>query len=1062
MKRPADLVEPLKKRELEILSLLAASHTNNEIAASLNLSLNSVKWYAQQIYTKLGVSNRRNAVLKAQELGLLVTDEQRAKEGKSYAMPSGTVTFLFTDVVGNVPLWECDSKIMEVALARHHAILDDAAQSHHGLVFKILGDEFQIAFDYPENALEAALQAQRLLRDERWGATGPLMVRMGLHTGPAEIIQGVLDTSDYAVSHTINRVARIRSAAHGGQILLSAATRELLHNYRPQYIQMRDLGEVYLKGMSLAEHLFQVVVADLPQVFPALETAITYSNNLPLQMTSFIGRGKEIVEVSHLLADHRLVTLTGAGGTGKTRLALQVATEVLAHYPNGAWLVELAPISNPAQLIQAVAAVLGLQASIDLPIHTILTNYLKNRSLLLVLDNCEHLLEACAKLTESLLHACPKLTILATSREALRVSGEVAYRVPSLSVPDPDQLPSVNQLANFEAAHLFSDRAVATHRHFQVSSHNARNIALICQRVDGIPLAIELAAARVSVMSVEQICTRLDHSFQLLTGGSRTSLPRHKTLHASIDWSYNLLSETERLLLKRLSIFTGGWTLEAAEKVCGFDGIDEAEVLDILTSLVNKSLVNLVEEEKREPDSSLPEVETRYRMLETIRQYAFEQLTASAGMVPDPLQMMKQRHLHYYCGLAERTESGFCGPKQAFWIESFKNEWGNYRSALDWSISLSPTGHLEEGLRILYCLNSCTFYLGYAKEALTWIDSGLEQLNRQPDPPALLLARTYYSGSGAHWCLSNYAKSVDYCEKAIHLLRQVQFLNDLGEALGWYALALHFNGSGPGRALDAAMESMAIASQIDDQSTLASSLYMVGIIKQQTDPQAAINSLKESLSLREKTGDLVSSTSVLRGLGALAMEEGDFKQARSYLLRALDIDQKYGLKFSKNWELSALGDLAYLEGQYTQMELYFRECLATSEQIGFREPMVWSLHHLGVAARRQGHLEASLEFYRRSILLAQEYGFVQHSLENLAGLAGLALERGQASTAVKLLGLVAKQGMEGFGPITLEEFDRDRRAARDMLSDSEFQQAWEAGAQMTIEQGLEYLGELTA
>ncbi len=523
---------------------------------------------------------------------------------KQQSFPYGTVTFLFADIEGSTPLWERLPDEMRTAVAQYRTILRQAIEANDGHEFQIFGDSFQAAFCLASDGLCAALAAQRALRDAHWGPTGLLKVRMGLHTGPA-----VIDPSGeapYAVSHTLNRSARVMSAGCGGQILLSQESADLVERELSPGVSLRDLGQHQLKGMNRPEQLYQVVVADLPQAFPPLTTGITRPNNLPANLTSFIGREQEIIEVCQRVRNSRLVTLTGAGGTGKTRLALRVAEEMLEGFLDGIWFVELAPVTDPELLGQTVAYTLGLQNTTESSYQAILDSYLRSRRLLLILDNCEHLLEACARLAHHLLQYCSQLTLLATSRQTLGVSGEIAYYVPSLVALDPSDRFSTEELAQTESVRLFTERAAAVLPGVKLSDETLVAAARICRRLDGIPLAIELAAARVKVLSVEQIAARLDDRFRLLTGGSRADLPRHQTLRASIDWSYNLLPEPQRLLLQRLSVFAGGWTLPAAEATCAGEGLEEWEILDGLTGLVEKSLV--VADHQSGAEGALPHV----------------------------------------------------------------------------------------------------------------------------------------------------------------------------------------------------------------------------------------------------------------------------------------------------------------------------------------------------------------------------------------------------------------------------------------------------------------------
>ena len=521
-------------------------------------------------------------------------------------LPSGTVTFLFTDIENSTKLWEQFPGAMKAVLARHDEILRLAIENHNGTIIKTTGDGFHAAFETGISGILAALAAQQALLAAKWKEIEPhnLRIRIGLHTGEADERGG-----DY-YGPTLNRAARLMSLAYGGQTLLSSTTADLVRDQLPAELSMRDLGEHRLKDLVRSEHIFQLNHPDLPSDFPALKSIDAFPNNLPVQLTTFIGREREIEDAKNRLISAHLLTLIGPGGTGKTRLALQLAADLLPYFYDGVWVAELAPLADPALIVQTIASVLGLREQLGMPLGELVIDYLRAKNILLIVDNCEHLVEACAQLVDQLLHACPNLKIIASSREALGITGETIYRVPSLSLPDPTQTtPSTLMLS--ESVQLFIVRAAAVSPPFTLNGHNAAAIAQICLRLDGIPLALELAAARVTVFSAEQIATRLDDRFKLLTGGSRTALPRQQTLRATIDWGYDLLSEDERTLLRRFSVFAGGWTFDAAETVCS-----ELDVLNLLTQLVNKSLV-IAEEESGE---------VRYHLLETVRQYARDKL----------------------------------------------------------------------------------------------------------------------------------------------------------------------------------------------------------------------------------------------------------------------------------------------------------------------------------------------------------------------------------------------------------------------------------------------------
>ncbi len=536
--------------------------------------------------------------------------------------PSGTVTFLFTDIEGSTKLWDAYPEAMRAALERHDLLLREAVADAGGFVFKTVGDAFCAAFAVAPHALMAALSAQKALIREGWPEQTPLRVRIALHTGVAQERD-----SDY-FGPPLNRVARLLSAGHGGQTLLSASTYELVRDALPVGASLHDLGAHRLKDLERPEHVYQLVYPGFPDTFAPLKTLDTTPNNLPQQLTSFIGRETSIADATALLSKTRLLMLTGAGGSGKTRLSLQIAADVSDAYPDGAWFVELAPLSDPALVVQTVAQVLGIKEQAGQTIGQTVAEQLKEKKMLLLLDNCEHLLSACAQFVAALLRACPTVTILATSREPLGVGGEITFRVPSLSLPTVAQatLATVDSLSQFEAVRLFIERAQSVKPDFTVTNQSAPALAQLCYRLDGIPLAIELAAARARSLAVEQINDRLDIRFRILTGGDKAALPRQQTLRALIDWSYDLLTDTEKIFFTRLCVFSGGWTLHAAEVVCGYEPVEDWEVLDLLTSLVDKSLV--VAEAGEGIHAETGHRETRYRLLETLRQYGMEMLEA--------------------------------------------------------------------------------------------------------------------------------------------------------------------------------------------------------------------------------------------------------------------------------------------------------------------------------------------------------------------------------------------------------------------------------------------------
>ncbi len=581
-------------------------------------------------------------------------------------LPSGTVTLLFTDIEGSTRHWEQQRAAMAEALRRHDELLRMAIEAHDGHVFKTVGDAFCATFWRAPDALAAATDAQRALAAEDWSAVGGLAVRMALHSGATDERDG-----DY-FGPAVNRVARLLAVAHGGQVVASATTALLLRGMMPDQTQLRDLGEHRLKDLVEAERVWQLLAPGLTESFPPLQSLGSLPNNLPRQLTPLIGRDDVLAEVEPLVLEHPLVSLVGTGGIGKTRLALQIGADLLDGLGDGVWLVELATLSDATSVVNAIASTFGLREQGDRPMLDVLELYLKPRRLLLILDNCEHLIEEVARITAAMLRTAPQVRVLATSREPLRIAAERVYQVPSLAVPPDDALTAGDAL-QYGAVAFFVERARASDAKFALSDESALIVAEICRRLDGIALAIELAAARVKVMAPRQLAQKLDERFRVLTGGNRTALPRQQTMRALIGWSYDLLSEQEQKLFRFVSIFVGGWTIEAAETVCTDKTIDALDVIDLISSVVEKSLV--VAEVERDS--------TRYRLLESTRAFGLEKLEQSGER-----EMLARKHAQWAADLADLSyEARWSNGMTARWRAEFDPEAENACSAVDWALS---------------------------------------------------------------------------------------------------------------------------------------------------------------------------------------------------------------------------------------------------------------------------------------------------------------------------------------------------------------------------------------
>src|SRR6516225_890318 len=594
-------------------------------------------------------------------------------------LPAGTVTFLLTDIEGSTRLWETVPEAMEVALERHDRLVTEVIGGHGGVVVTSRGegDSFFAVFPGAVAAVEAAGACQLWLGTEDWPAGAALRVRMGLHTGEARARGS--DRLDHA---PINRCARVKAAGHGGQVLLTNTTRGLVEGRLGGGFGLQRLGEFRLRDLAEPELIYQLTHADLPADFPPIRTVAERTGNLPLPVSSFVGRAGELEQTAAALGRVRMVTLTGPGGVGKTRLALQAAAQVAERFADGAWLCQLAPVRDPAGVDDAAATVFSVTARTGQSTRETLVEFLRSKQLLLVLDNCEHLLEAAASLAAVLQRSCERLVILATSREALGIEGEQLEPVPPLATPGTDA--DLAAIAEAEAVRLFADRVAAVKPGFAVTAANAAAVAAVVRRLDGIALAVELAAARVPAMTVAELARRLERSFAVLAAGPRGAAARQLTLRATIDWSFELLSGPEQVLLARLAVFAGGCTLEAAEAVCGGEGIDPDAVFELLASLVARSLV--VAEEKGPG--------TRYRLLETIRRYGEERL-GQAGKD----DRWRARHASYYAGLLIQVRDYAHDPNQdVFWAVRVSADQDNLLAAWSWAIG---TGNADTAFSIL-------------------------------------------------------------------------------------------------------------------------------------------------------------------------------------------------------------------------------------------------------------------------------------------------------------------------------------------------------------------------
>lgn len=867
------------------------------------------------------------------------------------ARPTGTVSFLFSDIEGSAARWDADREAMAAALSRHDALMRATLEAHGGYIFKTIGDAFCAAFATVRDAIAASLEAQRALSAEDFSAVGGLRVRMAVHTGTVNERDG-----DY-FGPTVNRVARLLAIGHGGQVLISGAAAELLHGEMPPQTSLRDLGEHRLRDLAYPERIYQLVDPDLPQEFPALRSLDVLPNNLPLQLTSFVGRESEVAEVKALIESHRLVTLLGSGGAGKTRCAIQVGAEMLDGSGEGVWLVELAPISDPALVPNAIAQALNVQEQPNRPLLDTLVAYIKRKRLLFVLDGCEHVIEEVRRDVAAILHDCPDVYILATSREPLNISAEATYRMPSLAVPSSIETLLADGFSRYGALQLFVDRALFSNNRFSLTAENAPHIVEICRKLDGIPLAIELAAARVKVLSPKQLDQKLDERFRVLTGGDRSALPRHQTMRALIDWSYDLLSNDERALFRKLAVFAGGFTLESAAAVCSDGEMDEIVVLDLLTQLVDKSLVQAEETAG----------ETRYRLLESTRQYAREKLSDAGES-----DAAAHAHARAFVALAEQLKEAFETTPDRVWYAQAEPELENVRAALAWTLgargdvllgqrltgvilrgwsSFVGIGELQRWvqeaqrhitadtpLAVRAALDNAEAALGgmfsQYKASLTAAERALGRYRELADPLAIAVAEIRVAR--VQTMLGDVAESESLLEQALQTTRALGARKSTVWALEGLAIARQWAGDLPG-ARQRYSEALAAARSAEfERGAAGITIWLAEAEFRGGDAEAALRLARETLGVYRKTGDAGSLALVPCNMAAYLSALRRYDEARTAGREALTAarDAQFSVVFAFTLQhLAAIaasgpsGDrsraariLGYVDAQVTALE----------------------------------------------------------------------------------------------------------------------------------------------
>jgi predicted ATPase/class 3 adenylate cyclase len=912
--------------------------------------------------------------------------KERAKS--LVTLPTGTVTFLFTDIEGSTQRWDAHREVMKTAIARHDALMRQASEQHHGFVFKTVGDAFCVAFGRPEDAIAAALDAQRALNAEDFSSVEGLRVRMALHTGTADERDG-----DY-FGPAVNRVARLLSIGSGGQILVSGASRGLLRSDMQTDTTLTDLGSHRLKDLAETEHVWQLSASGLQQEFPALRSLDASPNNLPLHLTSFRGRELDLAEVKSLINQHRLLTLSGAGGIGKTRLAVQVAADLVEGYPDGVWFVDLASLSDPELVASVVAKVVGMNQVEGSRVDEAIPRWLKRKQLLLILDNCEHVIERVAPLAAAILSTAAGVRILATSRQTLGIGGEFVYRLPSLTLPETDAELSASTASAYGAIALFVDRVTASESRFVLNDTNAPVVAEICRRLDGIPLAIELAAARVKVLSLPKLAQRLDERFKLLTGGSRTLLPRQQTLSALIAWSYDLLTPQERTLFDRAGVFAGGFSLDAVTAVCAGDGIDKSDIVDLLSSLTDKSL--LVADTAREQE--------RYRMLESTRSYALDRLTAAGER-----ERLARRHGLHFRDQAQAADLRFGHGSTAAWLANVEVELDNYRAVLEWALT---GGHdVALGGAVAGSLERLWRDGGLTVEGRYWIGRAQASLDETANP--LVAARLW----GASAMLSMGKSKHDQAKRALALYESAG--DKRGNAWALYTLGVSLIQMGNLKeASRTNTRALAAMREAGDEWGAAACLSSQAFIHWESDIVAARELFGQALASFKALGDEGGTAIVLANLAEMEFADGRVEQALRLTTEALEI-----LARGKN---------------------------VTNLAIGYNNTAAYRI--------ALGDVDGADKAAREGLRWARQAQSALHIAMTLQQLALLGALRRQAHNAARLIGYVDRQYKElGSERESTEQmgYKKLMAALQEQLSDREMEMLAAEGAAWSEDQAVE-------
>jgi predicted ATPase/class 3 adenylate cyclase len=938
-------------------------------------------------------------------------------------LPTGTITLLFTDIEGSTQLLHQLGDGYGELLAACRALLRSAFQEQRGHEVDSQGDAIFAVFARASDALSAAVAAQRALAAYSWPQGVAVRVRMGLHTGePSRVTEGY-------VGLDVHRAARLMSAAHGGQVLLSQTTRDLVAHDGAEGVSLRDLGEHRLKDFEQAMRLYQVVIAGLPADFPPLKTLDGRADSLPVPPTALVGRKDEVVQIGKLLRreDVRLVTLTGPGGTGKSRLSIHVAARLRDVFGGGVFFVSLAPISDPMLVLPTIAQVLGIRDGAGQALTVRVVETLQRRPVLLVLDNFEQVVGAAGQVAD-LLASCPLLKVLVTSREVLHVRAEHEFAVPPLALPDPARLPRLAALARFSSVALFMQRVQAVKPEFRLTTANAREVAEICVRLDGLPLAIELAAARMKLLSPQALLARMGQLLTLLTGGARDVPTRQQTLRNTISWSYHLLNAQQQRLFRWLSVFVGGCTLQAAEAVCAGTG-DE---MNDIASLIDKSLLRSIEQTGEDSE------EPRLLMLETIREYG-QELLASGGEATDA----REAHADYFLRLSEEAVPALDGPLLTSWLDRLEQEHDNLRAALHW---LLEAGLPVMALRLCSALERFWVVRGYRNEGLTFLERALGA-SAAVEPS--VRAKALLVAARLSFMQSDYDRGKALAQESLALFRE------LGDKRG-IALSLNRLGIAAWRRADFSTarvlmeEDLVLYRELGNPDRIAWSLFALGLLNiKQGEYTRASASFEEGLALfRRLDNKRGIAASLTQMAAALFVSQGDQTMVYPLLAQGLSLDREVGDKEGMAVSSLLLGSVALKQGDVATARTRVEEGLFLYREMGYREGIAEALSLLGKVEAARGDLTFARTLYEESLTMARELGQRELIAAGLEGLARTIAAQGDPAQAARLWG-TAEALREALGaplhPVERSDYDPAVAAVRDQLGEGTFISTWQEG-----------------